>query len=241
MVTPPATVTPSLRSPPGDALRASIASSSAVMPPSSHAFLEPSPRPLPPDPAPARNAMTSVIVSIVRPATPVPLHTKPTIASCTLRSLSHLPAYHVTALTNASPAAGPSAATNGGTVNNAHQRSATVYPAEMRHTLAAADANHSRKHAFRVVTGRSHRTIASAVIHVSAATGALAAALAATHPPNLAANRRTLASRFFRVASDELSIAAASMPPMPRPKPRLRRTRWKSLVNSDAASAKMNA
>ena len=82
--------------------------------------------------------MTSVIVSIVRPATPVPLHTKPTIASCTLRSLSHLPAYHVTALTNASPAAGPSAVTNGGTVNNAHQRRATVYPAEMRHTLAAA-------------------------------------------------------------------------------------------------------
>ena len=95
----------------------------------------------------------------------------------------------------ASPIDGPIRTSTGGTKKLVNQAINNVRSHPNVHTLATFDINHTAEHAFSVEGGCSQVNVRSNVMKNSAASGALAAALAAIHPPNLAANLRASCSR----------------------------------------------
>jgi hypothetical protein len=141
----------------------------------------------------------------------VRVHANPHPASCARLSLNtsenrcHASLH---AASHASITRGPIARTTGAHANAPTQTNATVASGPSHHTLATEETIHAHTHARSVLRGRSHVTKRSIAIQNSAASGARAAALEATHPPSFAATRRAACSRCLRPKdSDSVSPA----------------------------------
>ena len=168
-----------------------------------------------------RNATVTTSTSTVRPAYPVRVHANPHPASCARLSLNtsenrcHASLH---AASHASITRGPIARTTGAHANAPTQTNATVASGPSHHTLATEETIHAHTHARSVLRGRSHVTKRSIAIQNSAASGARAAALEATHPPSFAATRRAACSRCLRPKDSEAkSDAAPSAAEAPAP------------------------
>jgi hypothetical protein len=168
-----------------------------------------------------RNATVTTSTSTVRPAYPVRVHANPHPASCARLSLNtsenrcHASLH---AASHASITRGPIARTTGAHANAPTQTNATVASGPSHHTLATEETIHAHTHARSVLRGRSHVTKRSIAIQNSAASGARAAALEATHPPSFAATRRAACSRCLRPKDSEAkSDAAPSAAEAPEP------------------------